>query len=91
MALIIKEDLKYSDYSWTTYGNDDPKVTGNPDSSLLNRKEGYEVLYFINKFAEIHSFKNKASAHKVEKMIKEDLPSDIRSQENVKKWIEENW
>lgn len=91
MALISKSDLVYKDYSWTVYGDDNPKITGTPDSTLLNRKEGYEVLYFINKFADIHSLENKLSANKIEEMIKKRVPSSIRSQEGIRSWIENNW
>lgn len=44
MALITKSDLHYNDYSWTSYTGDNPKIKGEPDSTLLNRKEGYEIL-----------------------------------------------
>ena len=91
MALIEKADLYYEDYSWTAYRNDDPKVTGNPDSTLLNRKEGYEILYFINKLAEIHGLNQKSSAEKIEKMIREKVPTNLRSKENIKAWIEKHW
>jgi hypothetical protein len=91
MALYSKNDMIYKDYSWTTYNDDNPKITGEPDSTLLNRKEGYEILYFINKFAVIHGFKNKVSGEKVEKMIKDKVPSNIHSQVEIRKWIEENW
>lgn len=89
MSLITKSELKY-DYSWTVLNGDNPKITGVPDSTLFNRNEGYEVLWFINKFAEKHNFKNKESAFKIERMIKSHLPEDIRSQENVVEWIENN-
>jgi hypothetical protein len=91
MALITKSDLHYDDYLWTTYTGDNPKVTGEPDSTLLNRKEGYEILYFINKFSEIHKLKVKSSATKIEKMIRNEVPSNLRSQLNIKEWIEINW
>lgn len=91
MALISRADLYYNDYKWTAYPTDDPRVTGKPDSTLLNRHEGYEVLYFINKFAENHNLKEKASAAKMEKMIRNELPSTTRSQENVMSWIVDNW
>ncbi len=91
MALYSKSDLVYQDYSWTVYSNDNPKITGEPDSTLLNRKEGYEILYFINKFASIHGLKEKASGEKIERMIREKVPSNIHSQENIKEWIVENW
>lgn len=91
MALITKSDLHYNDYSWSTYSNDNPKITGEPDSTLLNRKEGYEILYFINKLSEIYNLKVKKSAIKIENMIRNEVPSNLHSQENVKRWIESNW
>ncbi len=89
MALLEKGDLNYT-YSWTVYGKDDPKVTGKPDSTLLNRNEGYEVLYLINSFAEKHEYKLKTTGLVIEKLIHDQLPSDIRSQEKVMKWLEDH-
>jgi hypothetical protein len=91
MALITTSDLYYDDYSWSTYSNDDPKITGEPDSTLLNRKEGYEILYFINEFSKIHELKVKSLATKIEKMIRNEVPANLHSQENIKEWIEINW
>lgn len=91
MALITKSELHYSDYSWTVISGDNPKVTGVPDSTLLNRKEGYEIIYFINKLSEIFGFKQKASAIKIEKMIRNEVPKELHSQKNIKEWIEKNW
>ena len=91
MAVISKDDLYYTDYSWTVYAKDNPKITGEPDSTLLNRKEGYEILYFVNKFCVIYSLTSKNSATKVEKMIRNEVPSDIHSQVKIKEWIVANW
>ena len=90
MALISKSDLQY-EYSWTAIEGDNPKVAGKPDSTMFNRNEGYEVLYLINKLAETWNWKKKASCLKLETIIKKHLPSNIRSQENVKKWLADNW
>jgi len=91
MDLIKKADLMY-DYVWSTqYTHDDPKVTGAPDSTLLNRTEGWEVKYFINKFAEIHNLKNKFEGLKIEEMIKNQIPKNIHRQDEIKEWIENNW
>ncbi|WP_445370022.1 hypothetical protein ACH518_00870 (plasmid) [Methylomonas sp. HW2-6] len=90
MPLINKSELNYR-YSWTAIPGDNPKVTGEPDSTRFSRNEGYEVLYLINKLAEIWGFKKLASAHKMEKMIKNELPSDIQTQKGVKDWIKANW
>lgn len=88
--LFNKSDLKYT-YSWTAISGDNPRVRGEPDSTMFNRNEGYEVLYLINKLAEKWEWKQTSSCVKLEKIIKEYLPSDVRSQENVKKWLADNW
>ncbi len=91
MAWMSKSDLVYDDYSWTVYGDDDPKVEGQTDIKLLNRKQGYEILNFINTMANIHNFKYVSSGQKIEKMIRDHLPIDIQSQMTIKDWIEKNW
>ena len=90
MALITKDDLRF-EYRWTAVPGDDPTVSGPPDSTLFNRHEGYEVLYLINKIAEIGDLKQKESGLKIERMLKVKLPSDIVEQENVRRWIYDNW
>ena len=91
MALITKTELFYQDYSWTVLSGDNPKISGEPDSTLLNRKEGYEILYFVNKFCEKHNFREKSSAIRVEKMIRNEVSTSIHGQEKIKVWLETNW
>lgn len=92
MGLLQKSDLLFkNEYSWNALIGDDPRITGEPDSTLFNRNEGYEVLYLINKLAEKWGLSSKFDRLKIERMIKNNLPSDIRSQENVKEWIFNNW
>ena len=89
---IQKSDLVYEkSYKWTVLPNDDPRITGIPDSTLLNRHEGYEVLHFINKFMKDHNLTTVTAGQKVEKKIHDELPSDIRSHKNVSEWIVANW
>lgn len=90
MALLKKSDLEY-EYSWTAVPPDDPKATGEPDSTLLNRGEGYEVLYFINRIAAACGWKQKSTGLKMERLIKEHLPGDTRSHKNVLQWLDDNW
>lgn len=85
-----KSDLIYK-YAWTAYGGDNPKITGEPDSTQLNRNEGYEILYFIKKCMEKWDLKQISSGKKIEEMIKNHVPSDIRKQSDIKSWIAENW
>lgn len=89
-----KNDMYYADYIWTTkYTNDDPKVTGEPDRTLLARKEGWEMLYFVNKLSEKWQWKAPVTARnyqKIERAVREYVPGDVRSQEKIKTWIEQN-
>ncbi len=91
MTLISKKDLKYDGYKWTPCKEKDPKVKTNPDQTVLNRQEGYEILYLINKIAELNNFKDIEEGLKIERMIHQQLPEDVLSHEETRKWIEENW
>lgn len=86
-----KINLKYNDYKWSAYPSDDPKITGKPDSTLFNRHEGYEMLYLIQTLMETWGLKEISSGQKIEKMVKDNLPSTTRSQSGVKDWIYDNW
>lgn len=90
MPLMQKSDLAFS-YSWSAIPPDNPRVTGEPDSTLFNRNEGYEVLYLINKLAQAWDWKQKASGLKLERLLRNHLPSDVRSQANVRAWVQANW
>src|SRR4051812_16483993 len=90
MGLVKTSDLKYH-YSWTAIPGDNPRVSGLPDSTFFSRTEGYEVVYLINKYAEMHNLTQLAEGLKVERMIKTALPGEVRSQANVRQWIFDNW
>ena len=90
MSLITKADLQY-EYSWTAIPPDDARVTGVPDSTLLNRNEGYEVLAFINRVAAASKPTEKASGLKAERLIKTNLPGTTRSHAHVWQWLVDNW
>jgi hypothetical protein len=90
MALLTSGDLQYS-YSSIATANDNPNLRGEPDRTFVNRQEKYEVLYFINRLAEIKGWKQKEIGLKAERLIKMYLPSNIRSRENITQWLENNW
>jgi hypothetical protein len=81
----------YSDYSWTASAGDNPKIAGTPDNALFNRHEGYEVLHLINRIMSDRSLITVDSGQKMEKMIREDLPSNVRGRVHVTDWINDNW
>lgn len=85
MTFLTKQELQY-DYQWSAIPPDDARVTGVPDSVLLNRREGYEVLPFLNKTSA-----SKASALKAERLIRNQLPGEVRSRKNVLDWLIANW
>jgi hypothetical protein len=98
MATLTKQDLHFKDYSWKATEGDSAKITGFPDNILLNRKEGYEVLHFINRFIDSqHSWQSETTemkkqlGYKIEKIIHDHLPGDIRSHAKVRDWIISNW
>ncbi|WP_400190671.1 hypothetical protein [Hymenobacter sp. B81] len=92
MAYFTKADLRLQ-YNWKAkQEGDNPQITGFPDRVLLDRTEGYEVLAFINRFAESRAWRpdNGAAGHKLERMIREH-PGHIRSHKNVEDWVMANW
>jgi len=71
MSLVFtKGDLVYTDYKWTAYPTDDPRITGKPDSTYLNRGEGYEIVYFIDRYMRANNWSNKNTGQKIEKFLK---------------------
>ena len=90
MALLQRSDLAYQ-YKWTHEKQDNPHIVGFPDNKLLDRNEGYEVLPYINKFAEKYKLTTKALGRKVEIMIHDNLPGSIRGQAHIEQWLVANW
>lgn len=46
-----KSQMVYSDYKWTAKADhESPKFIGAQEATMLNRQEGYEMLYFIKQF-----------------------------------------
>ncbi|MOA68867.1 hypothetical protein D3C78_1967060 [compost metagenome] len=48
------------------------------------------MLYLINQFASLMRL-NKAAALQVEKLLREKLPADTRSQAKVMEWLKAAW
>jgi hypothetical protein len=89
MNLLNRSELKYA-YNWRPIPDDDPRISGSPDKTLFTRKEGYEVLYIINVFADRYSLKEIETGHKIEELIQKELPGNFRCQLHVIEWLEEN-
>ena len=86
-----KSNMVYSDYHWKAKDDhDDPNFIHKPDSTELNRTEGYEMLYFINYCAQKWKWggENISSMQKLEKTIRTKVPSSIRNHTAIRLWIE---
>ncbi|WNM18223.1 hypothetical protein [Flavobacterium capsici] len=91
MPLLSKTDLTYTNYSWNKLPDHSSKVFVSLDNTPLNRKMGNEILDFINSFAKIHHLSFKRTGLKIEKMIHKEVPSKLKTKEEIKAWIEQNW
>jgi len=90
MDTFEKSDLVY-EYNWSPYNKDDPRISGIPDTTEFNRKEGWEVLYIIKYLTDHVGWGVESFGYKMEKLIHEKLPLEIKNQEDTIKWIEDNW
>lgn len=103
MAYMTRGQLLFKDYDWHAKEEaDNPNVRGFPDSSRLARKEGYEVLAFINHLAKVdkwvlsnepHDANNlriPETGHKVERMLR-IMPGNIQGRTKVHDWLKDNW
>lgn len=89
---MLYDDGKYYKWSAATDG-DNPKKIGGIDRFELDRTQGYEVLNFINQIGDDRwkSTPNTGTYHKIEKMIRYDVPSNLRKHTDIANWIVSNW
>jgi len=83
--------LLFKDYKTTAKADhDNPKIIGGQEHSELNRTEAYEMKYFINSLAKTWNWPANAptsSYQRLEKIIKTEVPSNIRTHTKIKEWI----
>lgn len=89
-------DLVYKDYKENTKStNDDPNVRTGTERALLARTEKWEMVDFINHYAKIHYWETHPgdvkSCQDIEKLIREELPGDIRQHDKVIDWLEKKY
>ena len=86
----IKSQMVFKDYKWNASSDhDNPRFIGAQERSMLNRSEGYEMLWFINSLAKTWSWTNVAlsSYQHLERIIRENVPSNIRTHIAIRQWI----
>jgi hypothetical protein len=89
MSLITRNDLKKT-YKWTPLYHEDPRVSGAPDPTPVNRGEGYEILYLVAAIAEAWGLTTKEDCLKIERLIHK-VPVQFRGQIDITTWICRNW
>lgn len=85
MTMISREQLQFQ-YSWNTTSGDDPRFTGKPDSDLLNRSEGYEVLHLLNGMIKKHGW-TIADCLNAERKIHHHNALAMRSRSEWERWL----
>jgi hypothetical protein len=90
MILFSRKNLHYSDYRWTSYIQNDPRVTGRPDDTPFSREEGNEVVYLINRLMALWDYRFSNTGNKMEKLIHDKMPPGLTKQEEVQQWLKEN-
>lgn len=94
MQYFTSSNLR-KNYRWTALNETDLKPSGEPDSGVIKRDEGYEVLAFIQ-----HALNTKAcpgacedavsTGQRIEKLLAR-APSNFRSRKHIWQWILANW
>jgi len=72
MANFTNANLRYPGYKHTALPDDDPRRTGKPDSTLLNKGESYEMTYFINTYMTKKNWVTIGTFQRIEEFIKVD-------------------
>jgi hypothetical protein len=93
---FLRSQMLFDDgahYKWSARADhDNPYYRNGSDATLLNRTEGYEVLYFVNHMGDKY-WKNTSlpTYQKIERMIRYSVPHNIRSHKSIEDWIIKNW
>lgn len=86
--LICKDYLPAPEYP-----EHDPRISGIPDETELDRRSLPEMLYFINYCYQAWNWpqESKEPGRKIEVLIRNYIMSDVRTQQDLLKWIQTHW
>ena len=90
----LRSQMVFNDYKWTAKADhDNPKFIGAQEHSMLNRSEGYEMLWFINSLAKTWGWTNDPtySFQQLERIIRSKVPSSTRTHSGIRDWIVANY
>jgi len=92
MSLINKSDLKY-DYDWSLKPGAKPRSSTttelNTKSRKFRRKDGNEVLSFINDYVNMHKEIDKEGALEIEALIHGHPDSENMTLDELREWVDD--
>jgi hypothetical protein len=84
---FIKEHLSAgNNYNWT----DEFIFDGTPSRRLFDRQNGNQLLFIINLYASQNDKFSEDQVQRVEEMLVNKLPEEIKSEISVLNWLKEN-
>ena len=85
--LFSKEHLSsVNNYNWT----DEFIFDGTPSRRLFDRQNGNQLLFIINLYASQNDKFSADQVQRVEEMLVNKLPEEIKSEISVLNWLKEN-
>ncbi len=87
MANFTMTDLK-QEYFWESQEDTEKLIDGFPADRILNCTQGYEVLYFLNRYMDHAGWVTLVSFNNIERLLKTRLPFGKRTHKDVKEWLD---
>lgn len=90
---LLQSQLKYR-YNWSIKADaENDYYKKGFGYTYLDRTEGYEMLHFINHLVDLFGIRKDEIAGyvKIEMLIKEKRPDNIRTHKQIENWIRDNW
>ena len=85
--LFVKEHLSAgNNYNWTSEFIFD----GTPSRRLFDRQNGNQLLFIINLYASHNDKFSEDQVQRIEEMLVNRLPDDVKSEISVLNWLKEN-
>ena len=85
--LFLKEHLSAgNNYNW----EGEFKFDGTPSRRLFDRQNGNQLLFIINLYASQNDKFSGDQVQRIEEMLVNKLPDDVKSEISVLNWLKEN-
>lgn len=89
MANFNKAALRYQ-YNWSEPFKS-KRYLHFDDYDIIDRRNGYHILDFINRFLTLHGLYSYDYFRKVEVMICRYMPENLDTRSEMKDWLRKNW